>query len=136
MPAAGERLETYVRDAMRRSERTRTISNLSAAAGLQRATLYATFRGRLPKPTTMNALARALDVPVGALWSAWDGSTATERPDDLVSAIRAQTATLQAVERLLEQLLVESDEEPLAVAADRIRSRRPPAHRPANTGER
>lgn len=106
MPAAGRRVEAAIRAAMAGTRDTRTITTLCEVAHVQRATVYALFAGRPPKPGTMEALALALRVSVGSLWAAWDGADTAPQP--LVAAVDALSA---AVARLADVLTARPDAE-------------------------
>jgi transcriptional regulator with XRE-family HTH domain len=67
-----------MRGAMARTADARGVMALARKASIQRATIYAWWKGRPPRPGHLEAAAQALDEPVGALWGAWGGRPATE----------------------------------------------------------
>lgn len=98
--------EAAVRAGMARSTDARSVTALAAKAGVERATIYAAFHGRQPKPDTMSAIAAALSVPVGDLWAAWEDREPVS-PELLAAIERTISERMDRLGDRLERLLRE-----------------------------
>lgn len=101
MPEAGRRVEAFMRAAMARSDRVRTVSALAEVAHVQRQTLYDIWKGRSPKPGTVEALTEALGETPGSFWAAWEGRDPTASAN-VAAAIDRQTGVLERILLALE----------------------------------
>lgn len=103
----GRALERAVKLLLAQRQDFQSIRGLARAAGIQANTLTNWFAGKTsPQSAVLQKVAETLDVPVAALWDAYEGrEPVVGVPDDLLGAIE------RAVERGVAAAIVRLREE-------------------------